>query len=200
MIKTVLKTVVVTSVVLGIVFSVFLKGILGMFGLAYTSLETLTQLRGSQQIVETMKKRNKIKKSKAPKKFVRKAGARVATSAVAAATIGTAAVTLTVFGLEIQDYCEEKEQLLEDENLLYGSNETFDYKKCLSEAQNDSKQILTEAKDSMSESVKESWESTSDFTEEKWEEFLQSSSIAMTDLKAATSDLFDSWRTWFNWF
>jgi mannitol-specific phosphotransferase system IIBC component len=92
MIKTIINTVLFTVTVLSIVFSIFLNSILGLFGLVSTSLDTLNQLKDSQEIVETMKERNKSKKEKAPKRFARKASTRVAASAVAAATIGTAAV------------------------------------------------------------------------------------------------------------
>jgi hypothetical protein len=198
MIKTIIGTVFFTITVLSIVFSIFLNSILGLFGLVSTSLDTLNQLKDSQEIVETMKERNKSKKKKAPKRFARKAGTRVAASAVAAATIGTAAVTLTVFGLEVHDYCEEREQLLEDENLLNGTEETFNYQKCMSEAQSDSKQILIEAKDSISDSARASWESTTEYTEEQWDDFKNESSDFWDDLMWSTSDLSDSWYLWWN--
>jgi hypothetical protein len=184
--------------VLAFVVSVSLKSILGAFGFAIESVETLSQLRTSQNIAQTMKARHKNKKANASKKFLKKAGKRVTSSAVAAATLGTAAVTVIVIGLEVEDYCEDKKELLAEENILFGSDETFDYKKCLSDAEKESEKILTEVKDSVSNSVQESWESTSNYTQEQWDELLVDIDRTMTKFLKSLAKWFESLKSLFD--
>lgn len=147
MLRTILLTFTATTAALGLAGSLFLNTILGSFGLVATSVETLRGLQASHQVVETMKARHQRKKLKAGKRFAKRAGRRVATAAVAAATIGTVAVTVTMAGMEVNDYCEERRALQEEANLLYGTDAAFDWGRCYEEGKEDAKTILADAKD-----------------------------------------------------
>ena len=77
--------------------------------------------------MQKVKIRHKLKRLKLSKKFIKRTSRKISVSAVSAATIGTAAVVVTIASLEIYDYCNDKKELLEDGNILFKSNEEFDY-------------------------------------------------------------------------
>ncbi len=192
MIKIIVSTVLATISSLSVAGVIFLNGILGMFGLAVTSAETLVDLKTSQQIVQTMRKRHKSKKIKVSKKFVKRTGKKIASSAVAAATIGTAAVVATVATLEVHSYCEDKKELHEDGNVLNGRNDEFDYKACVKEATDDAELIVASVRDSVTESVSKIWGDTKNYTSDKWDATKQSGSDAWKRTKASTENLWKS--------
>jgi hypothetical protein len=196
MIKVIITTFTATLAGLIASFSIFMNGILGAFGLAATSVETVNDLRASQAIVEKMRKRHETKKLNVSKKFVKRSGKKIASTSVAAATIGTAAVAVTVAGLEVHDYCEEKEELLTDENILFGTDAEFDYQMCLEEAQKDSESILISVKDSISESVAVSWEHTKDYSAEKWSATKKASAEAWDKVSQSTEGLWERLSDW----
>lgn len=148
MVRTILLTFTATTTALGLAASLFLNTLLGTFGLAATSVETLRGLQASHQVVETLKERHQRKKTRIGKRFAKQAGRRVATAAVAAATIGTVAVTATMAGMEVNDYCEEKRALREEANLLYGTDAEFDWGRCYEEGKADATVMLADLKDS----------------------------------------------------
>jgi hypothetical protein len=148
--------------------SLFLNSILGIFGLAATSVETLTKLRNSQQVLEKVKQHHATKKTRVANRLTKRSTKRVASTALAAATVGTVAVAIVMTGLELENYCDEKASLQDDDNLLYGTEIQFDYEQCLEESQEDANVILAEAKDTVTSSVSDAFEKTSEFSKETW--------------------------------
>jgi len=171
--------------------NVFLNSILGAFGLVTTSVETLNKLQASQQIVEQMKTSNKAKKLKATKTFAKRSTSRVASGSLAAATIGTVAVAVTMVSFEVYDYCDEQKAIQDDANILYGTSDDFNFEQCLEQGQQDSKQILIDVKDSASESVTAAFDSTVEYTSEKWAELKESSNQAFKATEEVRSELMD---------
>ncbi|MFT6915828.1 MAG: hypothetical protein ACJAWL_002138 [Motiliproteus sp.] len=168
MIKTVFLTFLATLSISVLLGSLFLNSLLGVFGLAATSVEALQHLRGSQRVVEQLKTRHQQKKLKVAKRLSTKATRRVASTALAAATIGTVAVVLTVTSLEVAAYCEEKKALQEDENLLYGRALEFDLQQCYEEGKQETQAILAELKGSAASAVANAFRDTSQFGAELW--------------------------------
>jgi len=192
MFKVIFTTISATLVAASFTASLFINSILGAFGLVYTSLETFNTLQESHQIIGDVKKRHKTKKMNASKKFVKRSSRKIASSAVSAATIGTAAVVITVAGLEVHDYCEDREELQEDENLLFGTDVTFDYKHCLSDAKNESSEIIISVKKAVPEAVNNAWDETKSFSNEAWESTKKISPDAWISTYNASSSLWKS--------
>lgn len=110
-----------------------------------------------------MKSRHKAKKKNFSKKFSKRAGAKLSSTAASAIPIiGVVGAIVAVAGLEASYYCEDKKELHDDENLLYGSNKIFDNDQCLAEAEQDSKEMIIEAKEAVSESFNDAWNSLSE--------------------------------------
>jgi hypothetical protein len=166
--KTILITFSATMAAVALVASLFLQSILGAFGLAAISIDTLQNLRTSKQVVDSMKKRHDQKKLKTSTKLVKRSGKRIAATALAAATIGTVAVIVTMASLEVADYCEEKEDLQEDANILYGTLDKFDLAQCIEEGKKDSQSLLTQAMIASGSAVSNALESTARYSAEKW--------------------------------
>lgn len=158
--KTVFFSIAATLGIIALSATLFLNSILGVFGLAATSVGALQQLNASQRVVEQLKSRHQHKQLQAAKRLTIRAPRRVVSTALAAATIGTVAVALTLTSLEIADYCEEKQALQDDENLLYGSSIEFDLEQCFVEAEEESKAILIALKNSSVSVVAEAFSGT----------------------------------------
>lgn len=169
MIKVILVSISATLLIVAFVSSIFLNSILGVFGLASTSIQTLNNLQESKQIIDKVKTRHKSKKLNASSKFAKRTGRRIAASAVSAATIGTAAVVVAIATFEIFDYCEDKEEIHNDENLLFKSDEKFDFNACLNEATDDSEKIIASIKNAVPEVVESTWEETKNISNNSWE-------------------------------
>ena len=196
MMKIILSTISATLVVATFVVSIFLNSILGLFGLALTSVASLKNLQDSKQIVQKMKKRHKAKKLTVSKKFIKRSSKKIASSAVTAATIGTAGIVVTVAGFEVYDYCKDKEELLEDENILFETDKEFDFNKCLSDASKDSKEIVASLKETVPEAVHKAWKDTRGFSNETWESTKRISS----ELWGSTSDAMGNvWKSFTDW-
>lgn len=86
----------------------FLNSLLAMFGLAVTSIHTLKNLHASQNVVNHMKQRHQVKKRHLTNAFTKRSAKKITSTALAAATIGTVAVAITMVSLEVSDYCEQK--------------------------------------------------------------------------------------------
>ncbi len=162
--KTIFFTFTITVAVIALTFTLFMNTILGLFGLAATSVKTMQQLKASRTIVEKMKTRHHQKKLKLTKRLAKRSSKRVASTA----TIGAVAVAVTMTSLEMADYCEEKEPLQEDENVLNGTAIEFDLDQCLEEAKKESKEILNDLKDSSVAAVSKAFNSTVEFSADKW--------------------------------
>ncbi len=190
--KKIVASISVTLVVVTFVLSVFLNGILGLFGLAFTSVEALADLKKSSSVVKNLKERHKKKKVNISKRFVKRTGKKVASTAVAAATVGTAAVVVTVATLEAHEYCDDKRELLKDENLLYQNEKEFDYEYCLEEAKNDSQQIVMDIMEEAPKIVSAAWGKTKDLSDNAWVNTKDFSSNAWESTKSAGSS---AWRS-----
>lgn len=160
MFKTLFLTISSTITVATFIGSLFLNSILASFGLVSTSIESLQQLQQSKKVVEQMKSRHKVKKKNFSKKFSKRAGAKLSSSATSAIPIvGVVGAIVAVASLEASYYCEDKKELQEDENVLFGTNKLFDNDQCLAEAQQDSKEIVADAKEAVSQSLSDAWDS-----------------------------------------
>ena len=155
-----IKTIFLTISTCTFIASIFLNSILATFGLVSTSIESMQQLQQSKKVVEKMKTRHNTKKKNFSKKFTKRAGAKLSSTATSVIPIiGVVGAIVAVAGLEASYYCEDKKELQEDENLLFGTDKSFDNEQCLAEAQQDSKEMITEAKEAVSESFNEAWDS-----------------------------------------
>lgn len=195
MLKAIIITVFLTVSAIGMMISLLFKSFLGTFGFAVTSLDTLNNLRQSQYIVEKMKSRHESKKVRATKRFINKSGKKVAATALAASTIGTAAAVITVASFEVDDYCQEKRELQDDENILLGTDSPFDFNRCVEEAHNDSKKIVQDTMKDFSETVstkvsqvsKETWKKIRLITQNTFE----SSEVVANDLWESLQSLLE---------
>ncbi|MGB5198417.1 MAG: hypothetical protein WBN68_11080 [Sedimenticolaceae bacterium] len=197
MFKTIFLTFSLTLTAVGLAASLFLNSILGLFGLAATSVGTLSSLQASQQIVEKMKQRHLRKKARVSKRFVKRSGKRVASAALAAATVGTVAVAVAMTSMEISDYCEEKETLQKDANLLYGTDVAFDLETCIEESQDDANAILSEATDTVMQTVEDAFDKTGEYSREAWANVKRATGDALDSTSGALSDIWESAKSWF---
>ncbi len=160
MIKTIFLSISATTTVVVFVSSLFLNTILATFGLVSTSIESMQQLQQSKKVVEQMKTRHKAKKKNFSKKFTKRAGAKLSSTATSAIpVIGVVGAIVAIAALETSYYCEDKKELQDDENVLFGTAKDFDNEQCLAEAQQDSKAMIAEAKEAVSESFNDAWDS-----------------------------------------
>lgn len=169
MIKVILMSISATLLVVAFVTSMFLNSILGVFGLASTSIKTLNNLQESKQIIDKVKTRHKTKKLNVSKKFAKRTTKRIAASAISASTIGTTAVVVAVVGFEIYDYCEDKKEWIEDNNILFSKGEEFDYRKCWNATKNDTGAMIASVKEAVPDKVTSTWKDTKDISNESWE-------------------------------
>ena len=196
MLKTIFLTITATIAVVTLVATLFLNTILGAFGLAATSIETLQNLKTSQQIVKRMKTRQAQKKLKVTKRFAKRPAKRIASAAAAAATVGTIGVAVAVTALEANDYCEEKRELQEDSDILNGTHTEFDYTACYEEGKKDLSAVLTQVKDSTVDAVSDAWRGTTHYSAEKWTSIKESCTQALVLTGNASSRLWDAAIAW----
>jgi len=196
MTKTILLTISTSVAVMIVVLSLFLNSILGVFNLVTTSVNTMRSLQASNQIVKKMKVRHSQKKAAIAKKIAKKSSRRVASATLAAVTIGAVAVAVTVAGLEVYDYCEEKGEHQEDANILYSTNTKFDFKQCIKEGKEDSKAILDEVKNSTTIAVHDAMNSTVKYSSEKWTAIKDMSMQSLDSSKTTAAELWDSSKSW----
>jgi hypothetical protein len=194
--KTILLTISATLVITVFAATLFLNTILGAFGLVSTSIQSLQSLKTSHQVVEKMKKRHNQKKLNVSKKFAKKSTRRVASTALAAATVGTVAVAVTMVTFEVVDYCEEKKELQINGNLLYGTNVEFGIERCFEEGKEDSKTILQESMDSSVVAVSNAFDETAKYSGEKWAAIREASVEAFQSTGEAARDLWDATYSW----
>ena len=192
MIKVILMSISATLLVVVFITSMFLNSILGVFGLASTSIETLNNLQESKQIIDKVKKRHKTKKSNMSKKFLKRSSRKITASAVSAASIGTAAVVITVMSLEMLDYCDDKKELQDNENILFNKTNSFNYSECMKEAQKDSSAMILSAKQAFPKMVANSWDSTKNISGSAWEATKATSVQAWLSTKTIGSDTWHS--------
>lgn len=145
MVKSVFTTFMITTSGLLLVGKLFFSSLFGMLGYAAIPLDQLHKLKASTQIVDKLKANHKTKKNRVTKKFAKRTGKKVGATAVSAATIGTVAVVGTLTYIELNEYCEEKGELLKEENILFNKSDVFNFSQCMEEAKQDSTQIAEEA-------------------------------------------------------
>jgi len=196
MIKTIFLTFSASITIFAVVCSLFLNPILGAFGLVTTSAATLHSLRTSDKIVHQMKQRHKHKKTRIAKKMAKQSGKRVASAALAAATLGTVAVAITVASLEIADYCENKKELQEDYNILYDTNTVFDLNQCLDAGKKDSKAILDEVKNSTTAMLSDAMNVPAEYSSAKWHALKEASMQALNFTNSTAEALWHSATSW----
>tara|TARA_R110002095_G_scaffold182303_2_gene159564 strand:+ start:5274 stop:5873 length:600 start_codon:yes stop_codon:yes gene_type:complete len=194
--KTILLTFSVTLVATALATSLFFNTILAAVGLTATSISALKNLKNSQLITERMKKRHAQKKIKTTKRFAARSGKRVASTALAAATIGTVAVVATMTYLEVSNYCEDKQDLQQDANILYGTDVEFDLDQCVKEGEEDSKRILSEVKEQSIETASSAFDNTIQYSAEKWAAIKTASMQALQASGDGASELWDSTKSW----
>ncbi len=194
--KEIFLTFFTTVALVAVAASLFLNTILGVFGWTATSIDTMHNLKASHQVVERMKKRHDQKKLKATRKFTKRAAKRVASTALAAATVGTVAVALTMTSLEVSDYCEEKQVLQEDDNILYGTQIEFDLEECIEEGKEESKVILSQLKNSSVKAVSSAFNSTVQYSAENWAAIKKACLQALQSKGEAAADLWDTAKSW----
>ena len=196
MIKTILLTFSVTLATVALVASLFLNTILGTFGLVSTSIDALQNLKSSHLVAQRMKTLHKQRKIKTTKRFAARSGKRVASTALAAATIGTVAVVTAMTYLEISDYCDEKQDLQEDANVLYGTNVAFNFDQCIEEGKEESKRILSEVKEYSVETASSAFDNTVRYSAEKWAAIKEATMQALQSTGDGTSGLWESTKSW----
>ena len=194
--KTIFLTFTATLAALSFAATLFLNTILGTFGLVTTSVDTLDKLKSSQVVMDKMKTRHQAKRLTATKKLAKRSSRRVASASLAAATIGTVAVAITMTGFEIHDYCEDQASLQIDNNILYGTTDEFNLDACLEQGKEESKRILTEVKQSASESVNNAIDSAAQYSNEQWLVLAESNADAVESTSQTIDELKALVRQW----
>lgn len=138
--------------------------------------------------INTIKARHQTKNLNISKKFVERTGKKITSSAIAAGTIGTVGVVFTLAGLEAYYYCEDKQELFNDENILFDINKKFDYEACLNEARKDSEKIVTLVKESLSKEVNNAWDRTKSFSQEQWQKVIEESNNVWQKTRGFSKD------------
>lgn len=188
--KVIFLTFTTTLAAIAFAATLFINTLLGTFGLVTTSVESLNKLKSSQRVMDKMKTRHQAKKLNVTQKLAKRSGRRVASASLAAATLGTVAVAVTITGFEIHDYCEDKESLQTDDNILYGTTDQFSFEECIQQCKVESKRIMTEVKQSASDSVSEAINSAAQYSSEQWQTLKKSH----PDVFESTSQTIDALR------
>jgi predicted aspartyl protease len=185
--KAVISTLMVTIITGVIVFKFYLSSFFGFLGYAVLPIESLNSLTHSKKIVQKMQHRNKVKTANVSKRFIQRSGKKVAVTAVSAATIGTVAVIGTLTYLEISQYCEDKQQLNEEANILFDTKKQFDMNACLEQGKKDSAHFANEA-----------WQSIKATSSSVLDSIEQTSDDLLDPSRKATVKLFESIDEWLN--
>lgn len=195
-IKTMLLTSSGTLIIIFLSSWLFLNSLLATFGLAATSIHTLKNLHASQNVVNHMKQRHQVKKRHLTNAFTKRSAKKIASTALAAATIGTVAVAITMVSLEVSDYCEQKKSLHEDENILYTTDSTFDFDQCINDGQEDSKRLWQQVMDTTSNSVNQALNAPIELSDQAWLDIKRAFQHALDTTNQANNDLWDSTQHW----
>jgi hypothetical protein len=194
--KAICITFTTTLAAIAFAATLFLNTILGTFGLVTTSVESLNKLKSSQLVMDKMKTRHQAKKMNVTKKLAKRSGRRVASASLAAATIGTVAVAVTMTGFEIHDYCEDKASLQVDDNILYGTTDKFNFDECIEEGKVESKRILTEVKQAASERLNDAMNSVTQYSSQQWLALQESNFDTIESTSQTIKALKESAKQW----
>lgn len=144
--KTIILTITLTLSIITATVAFAGQAILGLAGFTVVTVDKLHKLTAASQVLDKVKVHHSKRKLRTSKRFVKKASRKVASTAVAAATIGTVAVAATMIGLEVADYCEQQQEINELDNVLNGTNQAFDFNQCVDEASENTQLIFEEVK------------------------------------------------------
>lgn len=184
--KSVFSTIFVISFFAFIVVKFFFTSLFSLFGYAAVPIESLASLTHSKKIMQKMQTRHKVKSANVSKRFIKRSGKKVAITAASAATIGTVAVIGTLTYLEISQYCDDKQVLNEDANILFDTQEEFDLQACLEQGKQDSANFANEA-----------WNNVKDSSSDMLNRLEKSSDDFLEPSRKATIELFESMDKWY---
>ena len=88
--------------------------------------------------------------------------------------------------------CEEQESLLEEGNLLNGTNDAFDLDQCLEDAQSDTREIVASARSDASEAVADTWSEARNYSAEQYQDLRRAISEQLTGVLEDSSTLWHS--------
>ena len=197
MLKTIFITITTTLAAVALAANLFLNSLLGAFNLAVIPVATLAQLQASQRIVDAMKARHFRKKALVSKRFIKRAGKRVASTALAAATVGTIAVAAAMTTAEASDYCNQKAELQEQGNILFGTDNEFDLEQCIQKSTDDAKAILAEAKATVTSRISSAFDTARRYSRQIWASVKAATSNAIDYTESASTNLWNSATSWF---
>lgn len=110
--------------------------------------------------------------------------------------MGTVAVAVTMISLEVADYCEEKQQLQEDANILYGTQTEFDLQQCIEGGKEDSRRLFNQPKNSSVKAVRNVFTSKADFSADRWAAIKEANIQALQTTGKAASSVWDAAISW----
>jgi cytochrome c biogenesis factor len=197
MLKTIFVTITATFTAVTLTATLSLNSIIGAFGRTAIPLATLAQLQASQRIVEAMKTRHIRKNNRVTKRFIKRSGRRVASTALAAATFGTVAVAATMTAVEVMDHCEQKAELQDEANILYGTDIEFDFQQCIQESTDNAKAILTEAKATATSRISDAFDMAERYSSHVWSDIKATAQHAIDYTVSSFTDLWNSATSWF---
>ncbi len=192
MVKIILITFSATMMVVVLVATIFLNSILGIFGLVSTSVDSFNSLVEAKQTMSKVKKQHKVKKANLSKKFVKRTSKKITATAMgfvpgAGAVMAVSAVT----ALAVIEYCEDKEEINNEGNLLFGTDNSFDYTACMTEAKKDSLVMVESVKEDAPNVVSSAWELTKGISNEAWSSVVNSSSGAWAETSTQSKKIWE---------
>jgi len=190
-VKTIFYTFFATIAAVTLSTALLWNSVLNSFGFEVIPLGRLHALHASQRKVDQMKEHHKNKRLKTTKKLTERSTKRVASTALASATIGTTAVVGTVIAFEIDAYCAEKKSLQDEANILDGTDIPFDFRQCATEAEQDTHVILTELKNSTNEKISNAINVATDYSAAKWSSVKEVTIHAMQSTGNASTMIWD---------
>jgi hypothetical protein len=202
MVKVVIPTVVATLAVAFVAGWAFLHPLLGAVGLAAVPRATLERLHASDRAVDALRQRNAQERAELDREFAQRAARHVASTTIAAATVGPPAVAMATMTVEAGRYCERKEALVRDADLLLGTTTAFDRERCFEDAKRESVAILDEVKRTASKAASEALDLSARVGDEAWSKLreagrqaFESAAVAMdAAVDAAVDKLRDAAR------
>ncbi|MDN3651608.1 hypothetical protein QWY77_02335 [Thalassotalea ponticola] len=125
--------------------ALFFTNVASLAGFTVVPTEKFDQLTASHDAIEKLKLNHAKQKTLTTEHFFNRTSQKVGQTALSALTIGAQAVVGTLTYMELNEYCEEKQRLSEQENLLFNINNGFDFDTCLRFAKKDSIDIKEQA-------------------------------------------------------
>jgi len=120
--------------------------------------------KAASEVLDRVRLKNSERKNGLQNKTAKKAGKRLASTAIAAGTVGTIAVIGAGTIFLIEDHCDELAEINELNQLIEDSNEGFDYQVCFEET----KEYVDIWKDEAKDYAEENWRSIVEKSGESW--------------------------------